>query len=110
MTPIDGDSFPILHTISNLQPSLDLLLGVSKRVLVAILLAPDLIRILLGNISRLCSWVVVPGRALLDFLIRKSLVHLAVRPLVNIDHDSAAETKIVLQRYVGLNEAVVCPP
>ena len=82
----------------NLQPGLDLLLGIAKRVLVAEFLAADLVGILLGDVLGLGGRIVVPVRVLL-----------AVRTFVNVDNHGAAETQIVLQRYVCVDEAVVGP-
>ena len=80
----------------NLQSRLYLILRIRQRILHTIRLTPDLVSILLSDIPRVGSRVVLPSRVLCDPLVVQLAVVLTVGSLVNVDDYSTAETEIVL--------------
>jgi hypothetical protein len=96
-------------TTQKLQPSIQLLLRISQRILDPVLLAPYLICISLGDVSCLYGWIVVPVRHLGDLLVLELAVGFAVGALVDVDDDCATEAEVVLEGVGGVDVAVIGP-
>ena len=99
----------LFHLHYSLQPSLNLPLSITKRIIDAAFLAAHFISVFLRNIPRLCRRIVVPVRVLEDLFILQLLVWFAVCALVDVDDDCTAEAEIVLQCVCCVDVAVVRP-
>ena len=107
---INWPTFDYTITRSNLQPGLDLLLRITKRIVAPVALAAHLLSIRSGHVLSLDGRVVVERRRLDDLRIGDLLVRFAVCAFVYVNDYSAAESEVVLESNVCVDEAIVRPP